>query len=165
MIVWLLSLLQVLKKNKWLQLDEYRVELNEGADMVFVLLLVLMMHDTERMSATMNAVSQIHSLWVFYPLMKLKTILQLLITNVSYVWKNELLHRTLGIDSLPSMNLALDKKRLVVNKHILHEFVYCVDHTYMYAYAILYIQCTSYICYVVKVDFVISIIYTHLNHW
>jgi hypothetical protein len=52
----------VLKKNKWLQLDEYRVELNEGADMVFVLLLVLMMHDTERMSATMNAVSQIHSL-------------------------------------------------------------------------------------------------------
>lgn len=89
----------------------------------------------------------------FYPLMKLKTILQLLITNVSYVLKNELLHRTLGIDSLPSMNLALDKKRLVVNKHILHEFVYCVDHTYMYAYAILYIQCTSYICYVVKVDF------------
>lgn len=89
----------------------------------------------------------------FYPLMKLKTILQLLITNVSYVLKNELLHRTLGIDSLPSMNLALDKKRLVVNKHILHEFVYCIDHTYMYVYAILYIQCTSYICYVVKVDF------------
>lgn len=85
--------------------------------------------------------------------MKLKTILQLLITNVSYVLKNELLHRTLGIDSLPSMNLALDKKRLVVNKHILHEFVYCIDHTYMYVYAILYIQCTSYICYVVKVDF------------
>lgn len=101
----------------------------------------------------------------FYPLMKLKTILQLLITNVSYVLKNELLHRTLGIHSLPSMNLALDKKRLVVNKHILHEFVYCIDHTYMYVYAILYIQCTSYICYVVKVDFVISIIYTHLNHW
>jgi hypothetical protein len=24
-----------------------------------------MMHDMERMSATMNAVSQIHSLWVF----------------------------------------------------------------------------------------------------
>jgi hypothetical protein len=61
-IVWLLWLLQVLKKSKWLQLNEYRVELNEGADMVFVLLLVLMMHDMERMSATMNAVSQIHSL-------------------------------------------------------------------------------------------------------
>ncbi len=60
--IWLL---QVLKKSKWLQLNEYRVELNEGADMVFVLLLVLMMHDMERMSATMNAVSQIHSLWVF----------------------------------------------------------------------------------------------------
>jgi len=55
-------LAEVLKKNKWLQLNEYRVELNEGADMVFVLLLVLMMHDMERMSATMNAVSQIHSL-------------------------------------------------------------------------------------------------------
>jgi hypothetical protein len=94
-----------------------------------------------------------------------KTILQLLITNVPYVLKNELLHRTLRIHSLPSMNLALDKKRLVVNKHILHEFAYCIDHTYMYVYAILFIQCTSYICYVVKVDFVISIIYTHFNHW
>jgi hypothetical protein len=92
--------------------------------------------------------------------MKLKTVLQILITNVSYVLKNEPLHRTLGIHSLPSMNLALDKKWLVVNKHILHEFVYCIDHTYMYVYAILYIQCTSYTCYVVKDNFVISIIYS-----
>ncbi len=47
----------------------------------------------------------------FYPLMSLKTILQLLITHVFSVLKNELLHRTLGIHSLPSMNLTLDKKK------------------------------------------------------
>jgi hypothetical protein len=54
-----------LKKSKWLHLNEYLVEMNEGADAVFVLLLVLMMHDMERMFASVKTISI--SPYRFYP--------------------------------------------------------------------------------------------------
>jgi hypothetical protein len=49
------SLAEVLKNDSWFHLKEYIVAVNEGADVAFVALLILMMDDMESMFATVNA--------------------------------------------------------------------------------------------------------------
>jgi hypothetical protein len=46
-----------LKNDSWFHLNEYIVAMNEGVDVVFVALLILMMDDMESMFATINATS------------------------------------------------------------------------------------------------------------
>ncbi|CAK9195588.1 unnamed protein product [Sphagnum troendelagicum] len=50
-------LAEVLKNNSWFHLNEYIVAMNEGADVVFVALLILMMDDMESMFVAINATS------------------------------------------------------------------------------------------------------------
>jgi hypothetical protein len=50
-------LAEVLKNDSWFHLKEYIMAVNEGADVAFVALLVLMMDDMESMFAAINATS------------------------------------------------------------------------------------------------------------
>ncbi len=77
---------QVLKNDSWFHLNEYIVAMNEGVDVVFVALLILMMDDMESMFATINAISfsffnyNYRSAWPF------QAKYQLAIENVSFVY-------------------------------------------------------------------------------